>query len=221
MQKSELKKMRMLRSPHGKLLIIMNLTAVFILLLCLQVSATVHSQQKISLSVENIKLSEALSKIQKQTEYRFVYHESRRLKNISVSINVKDASLQTVMDILLQNTGYSYSQLGNNLVAIGTTEKPLRPVTGSVTNSRGDALVGVSVMIKGSNTGTTTNAQGQFSLNIPEGAIIVITYVGYKAKEISVGEESNLQVILDEIDNKLDDVVVVGYGKAETKLRER
>ncbi|OJY86245.1 MAG: hypothetical protein BGP14_16995 [Sphingobacteriales bacterium 44-15] len=203
----------MLRSPHGKLLIIMNLTAVFILLLCLQVSATVHSQQKISLSVENIKLSEALSKIQKQTEYRFVYHESRRLKNISVSINVKDASLQTVMDILLQNTGYSYSQLGNNLVAIGTTEKPLRPVTGSVTNSRGDALVGVSVMIKGSNTGTTTNAQGQFSLNIPEGAIIVITYVGYKAKEISVGEESNLQVILDEIDNKLDDVVVVGYGK--------
>ena len=87
-----------------------------------------------------------------------------------------------------------------------------RIITGSVIDESGEALIGVSVLVKGTTLGTVTDLDGNFTLEVPTGAILVVSYVGYKTQEIKVGEQQKLAITV-EADNKLlDEVVVVGYG---------
>lgn len=83
-------------------------------------------------------------------------------------------------------------------------------VTGSVSDSDGP-LPGASVVVKGTTKGTTTDFDGNYSITVDSGSILVFSYIGYAPKEIAVGNQSTVNVIL-EADNKLDEVVVIGYG---------
>lgn len=93
-------------------------------------------------------------------------------------------------------------------------EIPNRIVTGTVTDETGTGIAGVSVMLKGSNIGVTTDAQGRFSINVPDNnSILVFTYVGHTSKEIQVGEQTNILITLESSQiQQLSDVIVVGYG---------
>ena len=86
-------------------------------------------------------------------------------------------------------------------------------VSGNVSDNRGEALIGVSVVVKGSTAGTSTDTDGNFVLQVPgEGSVLVFSYVGMVSKEIVVSDRSALNVILEERAGSLDDVVIVGYG---------
>lgn len=86
-------------------------------------------------------------------------------------------------------------------------------VSGKVSDNRGEALIGVSVVLKGSTGGTSTGNDGSFALQVPgEGAVLVFSYVGMVSKEIVVSDRSVLNVVLEESAGSLDDVVIVGYG---------
>ena len=88
-----------------------------------------------------------------------------------------------------------------------------RPLTGTVKAENGDGLPGVSIAIKGLSRGTTTDATGRFSLQVPDnGAVLVFSYIGYRSQEISVGSQSTLNLVLTAEDRSLEEVVVVGYG---------
>ncbi|SNC61524.1 TonB-linked outer membrane protein, SusC/RagA family [Hymenobacter gelipurpurascens] len=90
------------------------------------------------------------------------------------------------------------------------------PVSGRIVQSNGDPLPGVTVIVKGTTIGTTTDADGRFSLNAPEGSTLVISYVGFSRKEVAVsGATSNVSVTLVEDSRALSEVVVVGYGTQE------
>jgi hypothetical protein len=93
-----------------------------------------------------------------------------------------------------------------------------RPVTGSVTDSTGAVLPNVSLRIKGTTSGTFTGIDGKFKLNVPgNDAVLVVTYVGYHDKEVTVGDVSDLKIVLQQSVSQLTDVVVVGYGTVEKK----
>ncbi len=95
---------------------------------------------------------------------------------------------------------------------VGTAFAQNRQVTGKVTSPDGSPITGASVSVVGSTTATQTDAAGNFVITVPAGATLNVSYIGYEAKRISVGNQSllNLQLISEE--NALDEVVVVGYG---------
>ncbi|WP_201983461.1 SusC/RagA family TonB-linked outer membrane protein [Hymenobacter rubidus] len=98
--------------------------------------------------------------------------------------------------------------------AAGTFAHPAladRPVTGRVTDDKGEGLPGVTVLVKGTNLGTNTDMDGKFSINVPEGATLVFSFVGYKTKEVPVGSESTVAAQLVTDAAALDEVVVTGY----------
>ncbi len=198
---------------HVKLFLIMKIVVTMLTIACLQVSATGFSQERITLFMKDASFKEVFTQIQKQTSYRFIYHDNAQLKKKgAVNIEVENVSLGYVMDALLNNSGFTYSDLGNGLVAISAAEKQDRTITGTVTNSKGEALTGVSIQVKGGTLGTTTDANGQFSINVPERAVLVVSAVGYLSKEVVVGTANNINVILEVVETKMDEVVVVGYG---------
>jgi TonB-linked SusC/RagA family outer membrane protein len=87
-----------------------------------------------------------------------------------------------------------------------------KTVTGTVTDERGEDIIGASVMVKGTTNGTISDISGNFSISVPEKGVLVISYIGYQTQEIPVGNETSLQIRLEEDVAQLDEVVVVGYG---------
>ena len=93
-----------------------------------------------------------------------------------------------------------------------------KKVSGNVSDAEGP-IIGASVVEKGNpSNGTVTDLDGNFTLNVKPGAIVVITYIGYQKQEIAVGNQSNIKVTMKTDDKTLDEVVVVGYGVQKKKL---
>ena len=87
-----------------------------------------------------------------------------------------------------------------------------KTIKGVINDEQGETIIGASVIVKGEDTGTTSDMDGRFSLEAPEGAILVISYIGYHTQEVKVRKRSLLHIVLKEDNQLLDEVVVVGYG---------
>lgn len=94
-----------------------------------------------------------------------------------------------------------------------------RQITGKVTDDSGETLIGVSVLVKGTTIGTSTDENGDFQINTPDktGTILVFSYIGFKSQEISIGEQSRLSITLQPDAAALDEVVVIGYGTSKRR----
>jgi len=92
------------------------------------------------------------------------------------------------------------------------TKAGSKPITGVITDSKGESIIGASILVKGTTLGTITDFDGNFRLDVPLNSKLTITYVGYTAQEIAVSESNNYKITLVENTQKLEEVVVVGYG---------
>lgn len=198
---------------------ILKLTFLFILLACLQVSAKTYSQDKITVNLQSADLKKALTVIERKSNYHFLYNESVIANKPKIDLNVKDADIISVLDKILVANGIDYRILNNNLVVLkadGDNNKVDIPdfrVSGKVTGTGNVALSGVSITIRGTNTGTVTDEGGNYSISVPnENSILVFSYVGYSTQEIVVGNRTVINISLATSANQLDQVVVVGYG---------
>ena len=119
-----------------------------------------------------------------------------------------------VTDKLLSGTNVLRRLMFLALVALCTSGAwAQKQVSGTVVDAAGEAVIGASVMVKGTSTGTITDFDGNFTLqNVSEKASLVISYVGYRNQTIAVAGKSQLNVTLEEDRQLLDEVVVVGYG---------
>ncbi len=181
------------------------------------------AQDKINLNVEKMNIKKLLTIIEKQVPFHFVYNDDILPKDLRVSMHVQDASLDEVMDRALKNTSLTYKVLDADLVVISKNKLSENqivavPVTGRVTNERGEPLAGVSVLEKGTNNGTTTKDSGDFSLQVTNAdAVLVFSYVGYRQQEVSLNGRAQLTVILAGETSNLNDVVVIGYQTVRRK----
>lgn len=206
-----------------KLLRIMKLTSVFVLLCCLHVSAGVVSQTRITLKLDKADLKQALAAIEKKSSYRFLYNEALVKTDQRVTLNAYNEEVISVLNKILNGTSITYQLLENYLVVLKNSpanniQVPDIPITGRVTGPNGEALPGVSVTIRGTQTGTTTDANGNFSISVPdENAVLVFSYVGYTPQEISVKGRTAIEVQLAAADRSMNEVVVIGYGTARRK----
>lgn len=95
---------------------------------------------------------------------------------------------------------------------VSTPQQNTRQITGTVIDATGMPIIGANVMVKGTTNGTITDIDGKFTLEVPKGAILQVSYIGYMNQEIPVGNKSVLSISLQEDTQKLDEVVVIGYG---------
>lgn len=203
-------------------------TAIF-LFLGLIVTAR-EITQKVTLSESNAQLEKVMEKISKQTGYTFLYEPRLLDKSVPVTLSVKEATLEQTLNLCFKDQPLSYKIFDLTIVInekikggdVPGTKKPADapvqgPVTGRVTNAQGEPLAGISVMVKGTKRGVTTDNNGNFSINANPNAILVFSYVGYNAREVEIGEKSVVNVTLEENNNSLNQVVVVGYGTQKRK----
>ncbi|TLU99485.1 TonB-dependent receptor [Dyadobacter luticola] len=197
-----------------------------------ETSAQSVLSKDMSLNLRNVTLKEALNEIQAKVNTRFVY-SSRVSVRENVSIEVKNQKLSQVLDQLLAPRGIKYRVINNQIVLakskvakeetiIPELEEKLQNylfpvdinVKGTVTSSDGQGtLPGVSVVLKGTSQGTTTDANGKYSLVVPNGeAVLVFSFVGYTSQEVIVGSRTNIDLTLAADNKALSEVVVVGYG---------
>jgi TonB-linked SusC/RagA family outer membrane protein len=195
-----------------KLLIVMKLTAVFMIVVSMHASATGFAQNDVSISYKNIELKKLLVIIQKSTPYKFLYEDAQLPKNTLVSVDFENASIGNVLDVALRHTGLSYSVLHNRLVVISKTSNPVATITGSVTNSRGEPLVGATVKVKGKELAVTTDEKGNFTIIADPNSVLVISYTGYATQEIPIGGQATVNVQLVENVGELNEVVVTALG---------
>ena len=210
------------RASLGKIWLVMKLSMLILLVTCMQVYATADAQH-INLKGKQLSLKTAFRQIEKQTDY-FVVYRSEWLQNAArASVDLQDATIRQAMTALLANQPLSFTIVDKNIVIRRKTvpshaerlEQAVadHTLSGQVVDSAtGDPLTGVTVKVKGTTNGTTTDADGRFALEVPDQAVLVVSYLGYAPKEVAVGTQSSIQIVLSSITTGLNQLVVVGYG---------
>lgn len=192
----------------------------FLLLVCVFCSfaGNTHSQNaRVSITKSNANLEEILSEIESQTDYLFIYNNQVDI-NKKLSIKVKNKPVSDVLDNLLKNMGVSYAMEGTHIVLTKKTENPIpvqqqtKNVNGTVVDVNGDPVIGANVVVKGTTNGTITDIDGRFTIDADAKSVLNVSYIGYLTKEIAVGNQQTVRIVLLEDTKTLDEVVVIGYG---------
>lgn len=211
----------------------MKLTAMLMLVCCLQISAKSISQN-ITLKVRDVPLTKIFNEIKKQTGYTFIYTESMLRESKRVSMKVTNSTLQEVLAICFAGQPFSYQIINKTVVvevksaillataASSITPDPVLPpspppveIRGRVVNEQGEPLANVSVVISGTKIGTTTNLDGRFTITVPNNRNISLEFssVGFVLKKVGVGSNQVVvNVTLEQDVSGLSEIVVTALG---------
>ena len=189
---------------------------VAVALFCLNLTV---SAQSITLKVSNITVKQAMDELKSRSGYSFVFSSADVDTGKKVSVSAENQSVDAVIEQILRGQELTYEIRDKNVIirkktsSIKETSKKAIEVIGTVLDSKGVPIIGANVVIKGTTNGTISDFDGNFSIqNVPANAVLIVSYIGYVDKEIAVGDESVIKVILSEDMQALDEVVVVGYG---------
>ncbi|WP_242696008.1 SusC/RagA family TonB-linked outer membrane protein [Desertivirga brevis] len=188
-------------------------TMVLILIASLQGFSKGYGQ-KINLSVQGARLKKVLNELERQTDYRFFYQDQiiNQVPRL-FSINANNDEINNVLSKLFNGTNITYSLREGKVIIL--TEKGSQAqtlITGTVVDEKGEALPGVSIKIKGTNTGTSTDVNGKFRISVPnENAVLVFSFMGFTPVE-QAATKTDIRIVLKSSATSLSEVVVVGYG---------
>lgn len=202
----------------------MKLTVILLFTFLVQANAGSYAQN-VTLKMEKTRIETVLKEITKQTGYRFIYGKTEVAKASRIYIHVANSSLKDVLDLVFKGQALSYTIRDKFVVIAPKSPSADQPeaeapppleIRGRVLSETNpdQPLQGASIRIKGSDAGTSTNANGEFSIEIPgDKATLVISYVGHQTVEVTVSEaNANVTVVLKETDNQTEEIVVIGYG---------
>ncbi|TXD62609.1 TonB-dependent receptor [Polaribacter sp. IC066] len=185
------------------------------------------SQKKVTLNLQDVTLKKALSEIKKQTNFKFLYRNKEIDIFQKVTLKTNKESILTTLKTLFKNTSIDFKVIEKQIIL---TKRELNPdetslqnikISGTIKDKNGDALFGANVIIKGTKIGATVDFDGNFTLNVPEDSskILVVSYLGFKTKEIVIGDKTTFAIVLEEDANQLEGVVLIGSrGKPRTQL---
>ncbi|WP_255302011.1 SusC/RagA family TonB-linked outer membrane protein [Butyricimonas sp. Marseille-P3923] len=201
----------------------MKLTSFLLIASFMQVSATVCAQDKrVSIQVKNSLVERVFLLIEQQSDYVFVYNHEQLAKVGKVTVDVVDKSVSEVLDDCLKGSGLYY-ELVDNTIVIRVRQQQVKkpvPVRGKVTDTDSMPLPGVTVRLKGATVGTVTDAQGNFSLPLPESnsrVTLVFTFIGMKQLEKEFRPGESIHVVMEEDTEMLDEVVSYGYYQVDKR----
>ena len=185
-----------------------------------QATNTYAQTTTISLNVENLTVGEILQQIEEKTDFSFFYNNRHVDLNRRVSVSMDETSIFNILDAIFTDTDVIYKVVDKRIVltrkdeSYPSIQQATKKITGTILDDNGTPVIGANVMVKGTTNGTITDMNGKFSLDVEEGAVLQISYIGYANQEIIVGNQTNLSVALKEDAEALDELVVIGYGTA-------
>ena len=205
----------------NKILLTMRISFVFSLCCILNVSASLDSQsQTFNLNFRDVTVKDVFKAIEDQSQYRFFYNDELSDINRVVTVNISNKDVDEVLSQLLDKSRITYKVLENNLIVIAPVVTLQQvSVTGKVTDvTTGEALPGVNIVVEGTTTGVTTDIDGNYKIEVPnQDAVLIFSYVGYLPEKVTVGGQSTIDIKLTPDIQKLEEVVVIGYGTVKKK----
>ncbi len=209
--------------PFGnlpKIYRIMRLICLLMFVALIQVSASSFSQNsKLNLYGRNLTIEQVFDDIENQSGFSFIYNLKQVDLSKKVSVDFKNKSVGTILESILEGTGVSYT-IKDKLIVIHSDGKngnsviqlKEEPVSGKVIDSSGQPLPGVSIIVKGTTTGTITDFDGNYSLNnVVDDATLVFSFVGMLTQEIVTAGQNVINIVLSEDAIGVDEVIVIGY----------
>lgn len=183
---------------------------------------------KVSISLRNATVKQVLNEIEKQTDFTFVYSDARVNINRVVTVKAKNKPVNSVVEHIFAGTNIVFRTVDNQIVLMQKVEnsnmeirnEKQLSITGTVTDAEdGLQLPGVNVKVKGSYTGTITDLNGDYLIEIgSKDDVLVFSFIGYKTKEVQVSNNRIINVQLEAGTEEISEVVVVGYGTSSKKL---
>jgi len=209
------------KKPWTKILRIMKLTVILLFGSLMAMSASTYSQNtRLNLSAKNSSLIDIFRQIEDQSEFYFYFNKEEVKSKELVSVDLKETLVTDILDQVLSKTGLEYKIIDRYVVVkekgapdptIAT--QPGRKITGKVTDVRGSAIPGASVILKGTTTGVTTNNDGDYSLQTSGDAkVLVFSFVGMISQEVAIGNKTTVDVVLTEEILGVDEVVITALG---------
>ena len=206
---------------------------IFILLITVGLSSaysnTSYAQKKLDIDVNKVTIEQLFEEIQNTSEFVFFYKDKTIDPQVKVTLQMKKKTLATILNKSFYGTDLTYAIDGRQVVikksksnqydlkASVIEETPVNQefkITGTVLDADGIPLPGASIIEKGTTNGTETDFDGNFSLTVSdENAILVISFIGFTTLEQPIDGNAKLRVTLEENDENLDEVVIIGYGK--------
>lgn len=182
------------------------------------VSSGVLAMAQITLTLRNRPMREVIKEIEKVSDYRFFYNDDLPGLNARISVNVKDGSIQNVLAQIAEQASVSYVLKDNSQIVLSSKaasiqQQQKKVISGVVLDQSGEPIIGANVVERGTTNGTITDLDGRYSLEVSsDRATLQISYIGYNTLEMAIAGNSVLNVSLREDTQRLDEVVVVGYG---------
>ncbi len=214
-KKSHLQGIGVFFSLFPKTWLIMKLTFLLILFCVFQSWAVVSQNTVATINIKNVPLEQFFSSVEEQTSVKFLY----RYENVEgklVSVNMKNASVDKLLDVVLTDKGLTYKHMRNNLIVIVEGEE--KAVTGKVVDGNNLPLTGVNVIIKGTLQGTVTDLDGNFEITVPnDQTVLQFSFIGFIMQEVLVGDQSAIYVTLQEDTKSIEEVVVTALGIEKKK----
>lgn len=208
----------------SKVLLRMKLT--FVLLLCVmsQVFA-LASAQTVSLKKQNASLEEILWELKEKTQLVFMYSDEDIASVKGIDIDMKNTQVDAILNKCLEGTDLKYVRENNAIVIRRSRQSEnvpqvrMRKISGKVTDTSGDPLPGVTILVDGTTIGVATDNEGIYSLECPEAPDLALnfTFMGMKSQKVTVGPKNVIDVTLEEEMNRLEEAVAVGYGTTKVK----
>lgn len=189
--------------------------AICVALACCCLSGTAFAQH-VSLTMNNVTVKQAMDALKKQSGYSFVFSSEDVDTKKKVSVDADDQKVEDVVRQILDGQSVTYEIKGKNIVVRSTTSTvptgPKKTVKGQVVDAAGIPVIGANIVAKGTTNGTITDIDGNFSLEVTEGTILTVSYIGFANQEIKVGNSNNLSIVLKEDSQALDELVVTALG---------
>ncbi len=194
----------------------MKLTLLFLSLTFAQLIANdSYSQTRLSMDMKNTTVENVLNEIESQSGYYFIFNRNIVDVNRKVNVSYEDQNVEQALTNLFEGTDVSVDIKDTHIILKSNSVnlQLQKSITGNITDDTGESLPGVTVALKGTTIGTITDFDGNYNLaEIPDDAIIVISFVGMRTQEISVANKDVINITMQQETIGLDEVVAVGYG---------
>jgi len=179
---------------------------------------------KISVNLTDKSLSQFFRLVEAKTDFRFTFSDNLVDLKHRVSVVADNNSLYEVLETISRQTDLNFVQVNENIHVKRVSKKSSLVeakrqldilITGKVTDEKGEPIPGATILVEGSNSGTATDIDGVFTIDAQEGAVLLISFIGYQSKRITVTNQTSITISLIEDQTSLDEVVVVGYGSQQ------
>ena len=203
----------------------MKLLTIFILAGIAQANAKGYAQEKFTFTMNSVPVKQIFKEIEKKSDFTIFYRQDQVDLNKKVSIEANNFSIDQIMNKILRGQGVTYKIQGNIVILkpagseLNVYDNLNTAISGTVISATTKLPIpGVTVTEKFTQNGTATDNNGRFNISIKDkNAILVFHYVGYKEVEMSIGDQTEINITLEEENKVLDQVVVIGYGTQKKK----